>query len=1205
MAHRNHRFQFVREALQELKQELDSTFQRIGDQKEAVKQSLLDIDTRLQHIEEHKSNFKKTLRQVLIFIVQKLKCRLAEIYTRVQTEFQRELDMIETRKLLLKDLVNKRQCLVERTEKATSDKDLLALLDVRTQVGPLLKEFSSPEATTPQFMTDMKFSTSAVALDTILNCGDLQITTVPFSLSQVPLHNLAALAESKKPSTPNAAVGPQSSTYSTPPSNKPLPQNGNDSQIGPHDNANHPSTPWQATSNQLCPPASSCQVNTQRTTSTSVYPAHIGQCPPYSAPHNSLYLKPNTVQSSQLPAKHSQSVLTSGNEQPQLPYQNQQSVVASSLSQALVIPVLIHQGPLFQPLNSCQTKPFLNINHLSTVSATRGDQTETSNSSFPNHKTLAWPQPPMQHQSLSGTPKGQQVVNRCSAKQRSHDKLAHVFLDQHKYKPSLRRCLMPKPNHQQLNTNQMQSSVFPVKEYQPILNKLGQLECLNQSHPNPSRTAIVLDQSSTGAKNNLSQSNEASAIYEQLIVPVNHNQSIIALGNQSLIINQLNQKDLESVSPQFSTSIRVMQKHPLLTKYLLKSQNGSSGKMTTLGNDEKSDTCPSPGDSGQPSASSPHHQLPTQTIKAAADSACDSSTPPISTLSAGSEHQAAENEPTSTVSEIQNSGEEFCPILSEFIQLLDSMKASNGSDSNSGMRALEGGAAEEPIPSLEHNKREAENIQPPSPGDAFLVVNQVSPVTVKAEEELPHCVGGSSVNDPQHFNHSAQNQLAKLEPNIQEEEQHPQTLDKTRSDWTVAALQQQGTNQSQKPMSHRETMSIEPSSPHGLQACSQSYWQPTVQLFKLSITIPPPGHPLPRFRLLPGDNKDEIYLQEIDKDHNQPRVDDVIDFLEPLSFLESPPVMQTVICAACRSPDSSIICVMCGRGFHRACHIPPIGLSIRSDWSCSLCQDLEDATDPYSSERGTTTCLSVLDQRKCEHLLLFLTCERSDSIRNQPEQVFGGSSPLSFICERLSHLRSPPYRTPSEFISDIWNFLHFLSVSTENSEELMKLQENFRIKLVETLGLQLHPSLLQQHRTTQLASAAGPPTDCHTQSDVGTDDTEGSKATTGINRSQKKTGEELAVGDSSTCRTWEAGLNESHAFTASEVRKCREEPGVGGEGSDRSTVLVNSKLSDRLAESKLRETRKRLRDFLGVSWLPAAKKKKAIKMKRKMDHMGK
>nr|XP_020474525.1 uncharacterized protein PB18E9.04c-like [Monopterus albus] len=247
------------------------------------------------------------------------------------------------------------------------------------------------------------------------------------------------------------------------------------------------------------------------------------------------------------------------------------------------------------------------------------------------------------------------------------------------------------------------------------------------------------------------------------------------------------------------------------------------------------------------------------------------------------------------------------------------------------------------------------------------------------------------------------------------------------------------------------------SSVTGQQDSSLSEWQPRVILFRLPLSLPPPGRPLPSFRVLPGDNEDEIYLEEMSND-SQSNASDVSDCGELLSPQESPVALQIVSCSACGSANASIICLSCGRGYHRTCHVPPIGPDIWSEWVCSLCQDLSDPSDPYSSERPQrppSPCLSVLEQRRCESLLLYLKIEGCSRL-SQSRHVW---SRLKVISERLTLQRSPPYLASAEFISDVWSVLRQASFS-QDDDVLNKLRESFQIRSVKMLRSKLHSSLL-------------------------------------------------------------------------------------------------------------------------------------------------
>ncbi|XP_068426929.1 E3 ubiquitin-protein ligase TRIM33 isoform X2 [Clinocottus analis] len=214
-----------------------------------------------------------------------------------------------------------------------------------------------------------------------------------------------------------------------------------------------------------------------------------------------------------------------------------------------------------------------------------------------------------------------------------------------------------------------------------------------------------------------------------------------------------------------------------------------------------------------------------------------------------------------------------------------------------------------------------------------------------------------------------------------------------------------------------------------------SQWQPRVSLFRLPVTPPHPGRPNPRFVLVPGEAEDEIYLKEMRED-TEPQAGEDDDIITELpSSPDSPMTLVTVSCSACRAPNGSIICSFCGRGFHRHCHEPPVGPAIQSEWICSLCQDLLDPSDPFSSDRPPrppSPCLSLQDQRRCERLLLQMKVEGCEHL---PQ------SQLSVMSERLSLRRSPTYKSAAEFMSDAWSLF---PDAAQGDDVLNRLKENLQ-----------------------------------------------------------------------------------------------------------------------------------------------------------------
>ncbi|XP_078143169.1 uncharacterized protein trim33l [Centroberyx gerrardi] len=1235
LSHRNHRFQFVPEALDSLKQQLDSLLQPIRAQRDTARQTLLDMDGRLQDITAHKSRLREALKRTFALFVVRLKEQVVNLCRAIERVYQPEVEGVEQRTAALRLLEEKQQLVTDRAEEARSSDSLPSLLSCTSQIEAQLEELLSQDASPPQSMTHLKLWTSETSYKAILSFGELSVSTVPFSRSPAdpqnsssaaPLENGAAPVSASSRSSPS---GPHTSTCSAPPPYRLLPQAGGAGDTGPPDPGSHLSASWQSSPNQSWPAHSSCsslyQSNPPVTTPTSVYPAPVAQFPQTSSHAETNLLLANRTQSTPFPLSHTQPVCTSVNMQGSVQSNyTQPCMAAAGPSHRSVVPQQ-HPTPASAVRNRSQSNPNPNP-HAQTLmyrashrrpSTFKRCSSAVTQHSMPFSQAPAFTLPANCYQmavvgvSLSSMDQKNYVQSENVSVSHSRFSTASVSHQQHSPVES---------NLQLLNINHMQSSTATVNYSQTSLVPAYQMTQVVPVQLEPSSAAPVQDRSSPAAVKRRNQPGNAAsgshtlpngAMYYHWKLPAgqsNHSQHSTA---------PLDQEQTCTVTPPFTKSADVKDKHPILTHHLLRKSTSSSSKETgTKGGKDKTPTSPHhpTSDADQPlafshSSSSLQHQHPTLTVKAVADSACDRSVPQAGEPPAASRPEPGENEPTSTVSETETTGEGDRPVPSELSSAWDD---TNVSVSDSDRTLSVGKTAEEPVPSAGFGPGAAADAKTPPEAKSCSA-------TVKREAELV-CYDDVASLIFQYLSSSAQTQLIKQEPATEEEQGETDTAnavrldfspstEETESDWSVGrpfSVTLQETNPLWKPSaaySARELPSREADSEElccvdGHQGCRVNPWQPRVSLVRLPISTPLPGQPPPRFLLLPGEAKDEIHLQQIDED-NQSHVDDIMDFLEPLSSPETPPLQQAASCSACRSASSCVSCAACGRGFHRACHIPAVGPNAGWDWVCSLCQDLSDPTDPYSSDRRRTSCLSLLDQRKCEHLLLYLMCDDSSGVR-RPAELSGGSSPLSLTAERLSHRRSPPYRTPAEFVSDIWLLFEVVPNTEEQSEVLTQLQESFQTKLAELFGAELHPSLLKRCGTRSgeaggRAAAAGCgninilPSNSDNQAELGdgAEEPEGSKVATDAKSGRMKTGEAAEVEGSKapthlntrlTGGAWPEAEEGEEVAEASEGSKVTSDPDCGltleGEGPPAE-------------EAKLKETRKRLKEFLLMNcWSP-------------------
>ncbi|XP_074510470.1 uncharacterized protein trim33l isoform X8 [Sebastes fasciatus] len=480
-----------------------------------------------------------------------------------------------------------------------------------------------------------------------------------------------------------------------------------------------------------------------------------------------------------------------------------------------------------------------------------------------------------------------------------------------------------------------------------------------------------------------------------------------------------------------------------------------------------------------PHSSSLDQQQQSPVVRAVADSACDCSVQ----QAAARQPEPAENEPTSTVSE-EPAGKPSAPEEPEpEPEVLDKEVEEpepEVSDSEGGEPEPEPQVSDKEVeePEPEVSDRDVEKPEPEvldSEGDKLEPEPLVSDSGGDEPELLVSDSEGDELEPELLVSDSEGDELEpellvsdsegdELEPELlvsdsEGDELEPESLvsDSGGDEPELLVSDSEG-DELEPELLVSDSEGDEPGLVIGESVSSLSQWQPSVVLLRLPVSSPRPGCPLPCFSLVAGDDEDEFYLKEIQD--TQSHAGDVTD--DTITELPSPPsspaTLVIVTCSACRSANSSIICSFCGRGYHRDCHLPPVGPDLRSEWMCSLCQDLSDPSDPFSSDRPPrphSPCLSLQDQRRCESLLLYVKVEGCPRL---PQ------CQLTVMSERLTLCRSPSYRTAAEFLSDIWSLFKDAS---EDDDVLMRLQESLRCRWIGGLGPELRNTDGGKHAVKQ------------------------------------------------------------------------------------------------------------------------------------------
>ncbi|XP_069392814.1 transcription intermediary factor 1-alpha isoform X2 [Paralichthys olivaceus] len=883
IAHMNHRYLFVSDALNHTKKQLVNWSQPIRAQRDTANQSLKDMQTRLQHIKEGESQLEAELKKSHDICAQLLKRRMDKLMEEVKRELKSESDLIQKQMEKLNQLQKKQIFVTESADRAQNIQDLQSLFRCCKQVKYQLKDLQDQVLSPPETMTLLQVIVDRQSLETLLNFGKLEVEKIPFSISQISNHNPPPTSDCPKPSNMLQLLSPQ---LSLPPSSCP--------------SLNQPTLPV--------------------TTSFAVT--------------NPQHVRPL-----------SSSTLESGSPLQRNPNQTMLLNYVLPVSSLIIMkPITSNFFKSTDQSSSC-TVPKLVQPSLVSKSTNASDQNQ------PSSDLLTKPQ----------------IVQQVPCRPHSVSSVMPQF---------------------PLMLSQKKANTLPA-ETLPTNTLIRNMLPKQQNH--------------LGLKRN----------------------SALLLGRKSLLAES---------RPVSSTgnSGSVGQGHKVLPK-----TDRSSAPLAQL-----TLMCDTHGKRYEIPFSSfvKHRQIPV--VKAVADSACDHTVQQMSTR----QEESPENKPTSTLSEETEPAESKpTSTLCEETEAAENNPTSTISEENKLV-----------VKKPTFNKSTftvSEEMEPAKNRPNFNKPTFIDSERTESTGKDRTAEGLSSLIGLQDFC------LSQCQPRVSLF-RLPLSLLRIAYPMLSSSLPAENKHISAKceetepagKLSPTETTdTVEPSFETG----QQDLRQPKVSLSRQPLTL------LPTRRSLPGSlariADDEVYVEELDEDcqsHISDISDDFGDFTEPLSSPESPVTLEIVYCSACGSDHSSIICSSCGRGYHRDCHIPPVGHDLWTEWNCSLCQDLSDPSDPYISERPKSPqrpCLSLLDQRRCESLLLHLKVEGCSRLSKVSRVWFR----LMLMSERLTLHRPPAYQTPAEFICDVWSLF---KQTMSSQDDLMNLRQSFRTKLRETFSSELRPT---------------------------------------------------------------------------------------------------------------------------------------------------
>ncbi|KAL7393925.1 hypothetical protein ABVT39_017912 [Epinephelus coioides] len=846
-AHMNHRYQFVSEALDSIRKQLDVLVQPIRAQGDTVRRNLLDMKTRLKDIADSNFLLMTELQRSYNLITQHLKRRMEDILSEIKKVCESECELIVRRMRKMKQLQQDQQSVTEIAEKARNTNDLSALQTFTDQIQSYLKNPPDQDSSPPKTMSLLSVITDSVSLEAILNFGKLDIKWVPFAVTQTSnLNTPAATAASSSSSSSSSTSTSTSSTSSS---------------------SSSSSTSFSAL----------LQSRTAQESSVSSVPFN---CPSASSKSSSNQLNP--------------------------PPSSSVRIVQS------IAPVTKITAPTFTPA----------VQHPSSLSHLKKNQTKLSVpvSTLGNLEPVGYLVP----RSAGPSPGTKlQLLNQPIAPSQNQSAAIMLNYTQALYQVS---CFTLPSVVPQFCTMRSLTSATNTQDKQ----QKGPFSSVSVNHQ-------VLPSATTGNKS----SSQPGVTVLPSHDPKSMHQPLTDINCPTASSPASSSQPLAPATDCFTKDKQPVPEPP-----------GCLHPFTPL--------------EISPHSSSLKHQQQSPVVRAVADSACDRSVQQVAVR----RQEPAENEPTSTVSgDPAPAREPSAPVVSDI----------------------------ESAPEVTDRKAEPE------------------PQVLETSAELePKVSDGEAEPEPQVLETSAELEL-EVSDGEADSEPEPEVLETKAEPGPEVS----------------DGEAEEGNSVIGYLNCGLSQWQPRVSLYRLPVSLPRPGHPLPGFRLVLGDAEDEIFLEEM-SDDSQSDDDDITEIVP--SSPESPVMLMIVTCAACRSTNGSIVCTACGRGYHRDCHIPPVGPHIRSEWICSLCQDLSDPSDPFSCDRPPrlqSYGLSLLDQRRCESLLLQLMVEGSAQF---------SQSQVMLVSKRLTS-GSPSYQTPAEFLSDIWSLFKDTS---QDDDVLNKLQDRLQ-----------------------------------------------------------------------------------------------------------------------------------------------------------------
>ncbi|KAG7469518.1 hypothetical protein MATL_G00129640 [Megalops atlanticus] len=1003
--HRNHSYKFLDEAIAAQREEIESLMVRVRQQRETVKQSLLDLDGRLLDLVEVKSRMKAELQKTLVYIRYALMKRAMRLLKDVQVLCGGEAERIRERQDILRSLKERQEYVLAFMEKALETDDHFALLSCKRQIHSQLQELLCQNALPAASMMEVTFHCDQDTCNRIASFGKIVSKEVPF-------------CHSNSKTVQNKSVDRALQTQNVNDHHHPI------AHISPFPSSSHPptSTPLSSTSSHIQVTAtvshSPASTHSTLTSSHSTYSPTLttASCSRSSVcPYSSPVPQPLSLSDTH----HQQSV-------PSLPSSLSHPVKSRTLPTK---PRKHKQAWSFHPYRPKCPKPVPRQIRSPEPSPPPVVVSQPSTSSLP---TVPEPQSSPVTQFPVTSPPLIMVLSP----------LGTNILDMNPEKSNGRTVQTANSISSQAIPAAIQTTVPLEQQDNQLSNNLQCIPPVKAPADSPCERAPPAGCERVTEPDPHATENEPTST-------VTDTESTLPAEESDTTVTEPAASEMQPVSGYTVNKDSV-------------SSNGTADHITT--GDVPPDglmtagTAPADGGTGS-------HTPPDWTL-----------TPVSADRGSGSAHQ--EPLPTAVSTQVP-----VGPLQTQMGMTVKSCQQPNLSPTTQLSLPLGSFTPETSEPAKEHNLHPMTREHGESEASNSMKTDSN---TIAIQQELPHrakpipvpssiCkLENGNIRLPTSFRDTLEmpspsptlTDLVALDKEEFWNIQQPTILQEilVRRPTQEELAEQRDQHSSLEEVKETDDDNTDSKNAHEPSGSLSRQRIPQVSMLRMPISLPPSGSPLPQFRLLPGAAEDEILLQVVEEDDQYVSLDPGLDSTcpsQPLP-LSQPHKAVKVCCAACRTAGAQALCVACGRGFHRDCHLPPISSTTSGEWQCTLCRDLSDTEDLYSDERPKRPSLSLLDQRKCEHLLLALMCKKYGTILNETVELSSHYIDITLIRGRLLQKLSPPYRTPAEFVSDMWVFLETLLKNSEETDLVVKIQKCFQKKLSKVFGKTLHPSLLKR-----------------------------------------------------------------------------------------------------------------------------------------------